>query len=476
MNNFFWHEDFADYPTNNAFFNPDKLYPEYPFGENLSAFPNQIYEMIRNLFIHLRLDSENIGKPVWNPLGEYIKHGDTVLIKPNMVKHENSTCKGKKGMECLVTHPSVIRCILDYVIIALGKTGKIVVADAPVQGCDFKKLKNSWGYDKIEKFYRENGILISIDDLRDSKVVYKDKHLVTEELAPQYNGKIIDLGKHSYFYTSSLKNKNYRITNYDYRKLNRNHRGRIQRYCISEACLQADVIINIPKPKSHRKAGYTGALKNMIGINTSKEFLPHHTKGAKFSGGDEYLERDLFNYVIGRMHDLKDILNKKNVFCYDSIINQLCKMILNRRKCNYSEGSWWGNDTIWRTILDINLIANYANKRGKLSRCSQRQIITIGDMIWCGEGEGPLLPSPKQISGLLFCDNAVAFDLILIQLMGFDKEKIPLLVNAVKDRRLYKEEDIYINSNKEIFCKKIDEVEENFAFQPSSGWVGMIEK
>ena len=42
--------------------------------------------------------------------------------------------------------------------------------------------------------------------------------------------------------------------------------GTVQEYCISEACLEADVIINLPKPKTHRKAGFTGALKNMIGV------------------------------------------------------------------------------------------------------------------------------------------------------------------------------------------------------------------
>ena len=71
-----------------------------------------------------------------------------------------------------------------------------------------------------------------------------------------------------------------RITNYDYHEVNRHHRGDRHEYCISEACLSADVIINLPKPKTHRKAGYTGALKNMVGINAAKDYLPHHTKGS----------------------------------------------------------------------------------------------------------------------------------------------------------------------------------------------------
>jgi uncharacterized protein (DUF362 family) len=30
--------------------------------------------------------------------------------------------------------------------------------------------------------------------------------------------------------------------------------------------LQADVFINLPKPKTHKRAGITGAMKNLVGI------------------------------------------------------------------------------------------------------------------------------------------------------------------------------------------------------------------
>ena len=53
--------------------------------------------------IDLGLDADHIGSEQWNPLGEYVKPHDTVLIKPNLVKHINgSNC----GEECLYTHPS----------------------------------------------------------------------------------------------------------------------------------------------------------------------------------------------------------------------------------------------------------------------------------------------------------------------------------------------------------------------------------
>src|SRR5687768_17691117 len=60
------------------------------------------------------------------------------------------------------------------------------------------------------------------------------------------------------------------------------------RYLVAKDVLDADVVINLPKLKTHRKAGVTCALKNLIGINGNKEFLPHHRVGGAEAGGDCY--------------------------------------------------------------------------------------------------------------------------------------------------------------------------------------------
>ena len=57
---------------------------------------------------------------------------------------------------------------------------------------------------------------------------------------------------------------------------------------VDQAIIDADLVINVPKLKTHKKAGVTGALKNLVGINGNKEFLPHHRKGGAASGGDCY--------------------------------------------------------------------------------------------------------------------------------------------------------------------------------------------
>lgn len=86
-----------------------------------------------------------------------------------------------------------------------------------------------------------------------------------------------------------------------------------------------------------------------------------------------------------------DILDKKSLFFMSRTLrlieNVLLKNLSEIEK--YSEGSWWGNNTIWKTILDINQIILYADKQGKIQNNIQRKVITIGDMVIAGEGKGP---------------------------------------------------------------------------------------
>ena len=98
-------------------FRPSKKYPEYVFSE-ISASENFIYDAVRESFFMMGLDAEHYGMKEWNPLSEFIKSGDIVLIKPNMVMHINASGEGE---ECLYTQPSVVAPVVDYVIKALKK-------------------------------------------------------------------------------------------------------------------------------------------------------------------------------------------------------------------------------------------------------------------------------------------------------------------------------------------------------------------
>ena len=60
----------------------------------------------------LGLDAANYGTPRWNPLGDCIPPGARIILKPNFVLHFN---QGGYGLECLLTHPSVVEAVLEYV-------------------------------------------------------------------------------------------------------------------------------------------------------------------------------------------------------------------------------------------------------------------------------------------------------------------------------------------------------------------------
>ena len=145
----------AVYPSD-APYHPSQLYPEYPFGKDyLSGKPNHAYEGVREAFHLYGLDEEHFNTPHWNPLGEIIHPGDKVVIKPNFVlsSHEETG-----SLECVVTHPSVLRAIADYSFIALKGKGLLIIADSPMGDCDFQEL-SAWGqFDVIKEFYADYGL------------------------------------------------------------------------------------------------------------------------------------------------------------------------------------------------------------------------------------------------------------------------------------------------------------------------------
>ena len=65
-------------------FHPDIAYPEYGY-DTIGLEQNAVYQAVRMCFRLAGLDPSNYGTPAWNPLGELIKSGETVLLKPDLV-------------------------------------------------------------------------------------------------------------------------------------------------------------------------------------------------------------------------------------------------------------------------------------------------------------------------------------------------------------------------------------------------------
>lgn len=470
-------EDINSYPDFDDIGRPSMNYPEYPF-EDISHEDNRIYQMVREGLFHMQLDIENYGSSLWNPLGMIVKPGNCVLVKPNLVLDENASgC----GVDCLYTQPSVVAPVIDYIWIALKGEGKIVIGDAPLQECDFEKLAKQSGYDILIDYYRKKGIDIELVDFRNVKTCEKNGlHYLREDEG--LNGVIVQLDEDSAFADfNDDQLERLRITNYDPRILRQHHYGNKHEYNVSQYVLNADVIINMPKPKTHRKAGVTISLKNLVGINANKEFLPHHMLGGKDEGGDAYLNGNSYLSMANEVLDIRNKLMHEEQFASAELAVKLYEKLLNtgqkQTSEEYWEGSWYGNDTIWRTIVDLNRILLYADKNGIMQHEKQRKLFIIADMIVSGQKEGPLEPTPIYPGVIAMGQEPLLFDRVICSIMGFDYKKIPTLYNdeICQGRFSVSEEGEYcILSNYEGWNHKSMEYvrdNESLEFEPTYGWM-----
>lgn len=382
-------------------FNPSEKYPEYPF-KSISKKENSIYKSVRATLYMLGMDKENYNRDSWNPFGGIIRPGDNVLIKPNLARNYNLA----GGLEQLITHGSIIRAVLDYVCIALSGKGNITIGDAPVQDGDFNEIIKLIGLDKIVDFHKKNSnIILKLVDFRRERG-YKGKFgciVKREMLESNIQGHTpVDLKEDSELFEIISDYKKFRVTQYNKDEMIEHHNQNKNEYLISNSALNADVIINLPKLKSHRKAGMTCSLKNLIGINGSKDWLPHHRVGPLEEGGDEYLHKCIRKSALTRLIEKMDTTTNNFNLTLMGTLHFLINAtrVIYPYKDPYFEGSWYGNDTIPRTITDLNKIVFYADKKGILKDNVQRKMFILVDAIIAGEKEGPLNPSPKKMRGI----------------------------------------------------------------------------
>ena len=457
-------------------FHPGERYPEYPF-EGVSD-NNSCYRAVRDLFRLIGMDSANFGSADWNPLGEIIKPGDHVFIKPNFVRHYNQT----GGLEPLITQGSVIRAVLDYAYIATKGSVMITIGDSPYLDADFESVIRQTNLDWVARYYSLQGITVKIADLRYYKGSVRLIGGVRREMLPGDNRgySAVDLKEDSDHYEIIGDSEKFRNGYYNCQEMLRHHNRERNEYCIANSILDADVVINIPKLKTHSKAGMTCALKNLVGINGLKDWLPHHRAGSAEAGGDDYPSSDLRKDILSRLRDKQVVTDS---LPYIMPIRAVSALLLASKKIvpfkdTFEAGGWHGNDTIPRTISDLNRILLYADKQGRMTDRPQRKMFVVVDGIVAGEKEGPLIPVPKKCGVLVAGKNPVEVDLVCSRIMGFDHSKIPTFKYAMLDHKypLYngKPESMEILSK---HCDAFDGIYEayNCNFEPAAGWKGYIE-
>ena len=358
------------------------------------------------------------------PLGNVIPEGARVLIKPNLVLHRNH---GPEGIEPLITHPSLIRAATDAALRA--GASEVLVGDAPLQSCNFEELLRSTGLDEWAAALQKDERFRGIRDFRRTTCSFRNGvRDARENLQSEDNFVIFDLAHKSLLEPVSSSGRSFRVTSYNPDLMAAtHHRGR-HKYLVARDVIDADVVINLPKLKTHKKAGVTCALKNLIGINGNKEFLPHHRIGGSLDGGDCYPGRSqvkrALEYALDKRNGSPGYAGAK---LWGNVADSLDKLSRAVGDNLGVEGSWSGNDTIWRTCLDLNRILLYGRPDGSMSDEPQRRVIHIADAIIAGQGDGPLSPQPFELGVLLGGLDPAALDSVGAALLGYEPSRIPLV-------------------------------------------------
>jgi len=428
-------------------FDPPKFYPELPFIREVNK-NNVVYDMVRGLFLKLNMNNKNINTSNWNPFEDIVKPGDKILIKPNLVT--NYHYLGRDALYSAVIHGSIIRPIIDYLYLAMGGKGSIVIADNPIENADFETIMNFTGIREMVKQLVKNGYNgLGVLDLRprvlkeakDGKFYYESQKgdplgYITINLRKDSLFGVFDQDNSLHYYT--LADQTVDHLNPQYKgesSTDKYHNSLTHEYIVSKSVLDADVIINVAKMKTHCKAGVTLALKNMIGMVYEKECMPHHRPGLP-PKGDSFPNYPPVHYVVSRKlyRRLRENFQIHRVPGFKSFRNLLQKKEILIGQ-HVEHGNWKGNDTIWRTILDLNRIAIYADKEGIMRDKPQREYFTLIDSIIGQQGDGPMAGEPIVSSIIFGGFNPVVTDALAIKTMGLDYNLIKTVSEAGNIKR-----------------------------------------
>lgn len=462
-------------------FHPDAAYPEYRHQATGPA--NEVYAALRELFRLLRLDSQNFGTARWNPLQTVVHPGDRVVLKPNFLWHAHKYDAAQ--WEQVITHGSVLRAVLDYVLIALDGRGEVWICDGPQLDANWDQIVERTGVGAVCEWCQANSsVPVRLLDLRDAwedvrgEVLYK----MTALPGDPAGGFEVDLGARSRFANHSGTGRYYGAT-YDQAETNYHHSEGRHQYRISKTVAAADVFINLPKMKTHKKVGVTLCLKNLVGINTGRNWLPHHTDGDPTNGGDQFAEPTLRNrserWGIRRLESLT--WRHPRLFApLFRVAKAVARPFWGHTAETIRSGNWHGNDTCWRMVQDINRCLLYGDG-AQFPTAQPKRFFAIVDGVVAGDGEGPAAPDRQETGVLVAGFNPVSVDCVTARLMGFDPRRIAMLREAFAPSDLplapFRYEDVSVASNLSPGESSIATIDpaSTFRFQPHFSWRGHIE-
>jgi uncharacterized protein (DUF362 family) len=472
-------------------YHPSIWYPEYPFPDCTGSEPNLVYDGVRRLLRILGLDAGAFGTRKWNPLGQLIRPGMNVVIKPNWVLSRH---KEHKSVYAIITHPAVLRAIADYCWIALEGAGSITIADAPQYDCDFSELLEVTQLDKVQRFYADFGRpSFDVRDLRRYWSAGKHFPSMLQPLPGDPKGSLrVNLGPASAFYNKrNLESVYGAVYNRAETRAHHTHGDHI--YELSKTIFDADVVISVPKLKVHKKVGVTLNAKGLVGTATNKNLIIHYTLGSPDRGGDQYpegalspmeerlirTERWMYDHLLAPRIKPLEYLHRSIYWLHNRTSRRLGIKVAEEKR-GLDAGNWYGNDSAWRMTLDLLRMFYFADREGTLRNTPQRRIFSVIDGVIGGENCGPLTPDPRPAGLLLGGKNALAVDLVATRMMGFDPLKLKMYSHALAhdecDFGLRALDDIRICSDDPAMqACLVEDCSGQSRFAPHPGWIGHIE-
>ncbi len=257
------------------------------------------------------------------------------VIKPgDVVLIKPNLVDGSQWANGQTTHPAHLRPIVDYAFKACGPTGQILIGDGP------------WAVDVFDS-------VVSVTGIRDMVATLARDHGVPVALA-DFNqpgpdaSPLVDLGE-----LSELHGVDRVWYDGHGSVLYAGGDPGIGSYRIAQPVLQADVVISAPKAKVHCSGGITVAMKNMVGLIPAWDG-PH---------GDGQLKE------CAHTNDVDQAAGKR--------------------------GMYLDNDTIWRSMADLNRILLYADAEGTIGARPSAGL--LGDRRRDRGGRGqPIRPRPAS--------------------------------------------------------------------------------
>jgi uncharacterized protein (DUF362 family) len=261
-----------------------------------------------------------------------------------------------------ITHPAFLRPIVDFAAKACQPGGRVILGEGP------------WAAGVFDRVVRNTGIQAMVEHLAQSHgvpVVLRDLNKASRQTTP-----LVDLGPHS-----ALNLASHTWLDAHYKPMAPGTDPGVGRYWIAPDVLQADVVISVPKAKVHCSGGITATMKNMLGL------IP------AWDGPYEKAQ-------------LKDCAHASDVDMAQG-----------------NRGKYLDNDTIWRSMADLNRILLYADRAGLMQPARQRRYLTIVDGIVAAE-KSQYKPYPRPLGTVIIGADPVTCDAITARVMGFDPRKL----------------------------------------------------